>query len=385
MAGYTPEALGKVIRDLRKERSFTQAQLGERAGYGRGAGVSVSRIENGLMEPSDERLKELARELDISQDELVARAIARDSAARNASNGGVGRTKDRIARIKEAIVTRQQLVRDIEAFNSASRRGEEDFLLRFQEIAKHLEDAPQPDPKNFTVDQPMPGSDATSEASAQLRFTQFGVEQALSDVSGGALDTPSTGEVASEVFMRLAATGVFSLGSALPAITAASVLKPLQRASGMRPGTGLAGEIIGIVLATAVAAWVQTTTARTRKQQQAITEAEEAIDKTQPGVEALAELVPRATRILDYIAVYASHALERWAARISTEPHSWTSLTPREQDQYFEFAEIAAAQLAVATMKIDDLLTPRTDTWERDRLLTDAILTDALRVVTTHV
>jgi transcriptional regulator with XRE-family HTH domain len=43
---YSLTALGQVIRDLRVSKGLTQDQLGSEAGYGAGAGVSISRIEN---------------------------------------------------------------------------------------------------------------------------------------------------------------------------------------------------------------------------------------------------------------------------------------------------------------------------------------------------
>ena len=59
---YSPEALGQVIRELREARTpkLSQEELGRKAGYRTGAGVSMSRIENGMTRPGPRRLEGIA-------------------------------------------------------------------------------------------------------------------------------------------------------------------------------------------------------------------------------------------------------------------------------------------------------------------------------------
>lgn len=145
---------GEVIKDLRKKRKLTQEELGIRAGYQGGAGVSVSRLESGQMEASEERFVEIARALDVTREELVTLADARTALLRSTSAGGIVSVSDRIARIERVKEARRQLVKEVEALNIASDRARDDFLLRFHEIAGRLDDAPSPDqgrslPTNF--------------------------------------------------------------------------------------------------------------------------------------------------------------------------------------------------------------------------------------------
>ena len=69
---YSPEALGQVIRELREARTpkLSQEELGRKAGYRTGAGVSMSRIENGVTRPGPTRLEGIANTLGLTLQEL---------------------------------------------------------------------------------------------------------------------------------------------------------------------------------------------------------------------------------------------------------------------------------------------------------------------------
>src|SRR5204862_1919960 len=68
-------ALGQVIRELREAHTpkLTQEQLGRKAGYRAGAGVSRSRIENGVTRPGARRLEGIAKALGLTVQELETR------------------------------------------------------------------------------------------------------------------------------------------------------------------------------------------------------------------------------------------------------------------------------------------------------------------------
>ena len=68
------EVLGRVVRELRTAQKLTQTELGTRAGYRSGAGVSISRLENGQLSPGAERLQGVAEALGLTLEELAARA-----------------------------------------------------------------------------------------------------------------------------------------------------------------------------------------------------------------------------------------------------------------------------------------------------------------------
>ena len=386
MPEYSPEAMGEVIKDLRKKRRLTQEELGTRAGYQGGAGVSVSRLESGQMEPSEERFVEIARALGVTREELVALADARTALLRSTSAGGIVTVSDRIARIERVKEARRRLVKDVEALNIASDRAKDDFLLRFYEVAGRLHDAPSPDPGKLATHQLPHADDAAVEAALQIQFTRFGVEQALSGTAalapGGA-----TSDSAFEAFTSLVSLASFPLGSLLSSLRIGAAFKALQKTTGMRPTLGAAGGIAAVVgiAAGAAVGWHRAATQRSSRQQKELAEAEAEIAQTQPGVDALRDLIPKATETLDYIAVHASHALRRGEAEVGADSRAWSSLSASEQQRYYDFVEVAAAHLAVVTMRLEDLLTTRDDDLERAKSLVDEVLAQSRDVITSHV
>lgn len=67
-AGHALSDFAQRLRQLRKERKLTQAELGQRAGV---HNVNLSRYERGSSEPSAETLKRLAEALEVSVGYLV--------------------------------------------------------------------------------------------------------------------------------------------------------------------------------------------------------------------------------------------------------------------------------------------------------------------------
>ncbi|MGC4109616.1 MAG: hypothetical protein QM747_04150 [Nocardioides sp.] len=115
-------------------------------------------------------------------------------------------------------------------------------------------------------------------------------------------------------------------------------------------------------------------------------EADAEIAATKPGFDALVQILPRATSTLDYIAVHAGHALERWASQLAPRPTQWNFLSEGEKARYQEFVEIAAhGSFAVVTINVQHLMTLRGD--ERERLIDFAneVLGQAQNVVETLV
>ena len=128
---------------------------------------------------------------------------------------------------------------------------------------------------------------------------------------------------------------------------------------------------------------------RNQKQQQELSErldeADAEMSATRPGFEALVDILPRATGTLDYIATHAGHALGRWASGLPPRPTHWDSLGDRERQRYHDFIEIAASQLAVVTINVQELMTLRGE--DREHLVEFAheVLNQANNVVETLV
>lgn len=402
---FSAEALGSVIREHREAKGLTQEELGTAAGYGAGAGVSISRIESGLTRPGRERFEGLAEVLGLAPPDLEKEAAGRtgpppesDSEA-PVSAPAPARLKDRVKRIQDEIARRTTLITGLgEAFNAAHDRARDDFFMRFVEIAGRIENAPQPDPTPLQDE--AESDDAAGEALARIKVTSYGIAQVLAGGAGAAAAGAAVGGAAAYgTFMAAVSFGTASTGAAISGLSGVAATNAALALLGggtlAAGGGGVAGGtmlLTGIVAAPALLlavgglVWM---VKRNRKQQQELAarldEAEAEIAATQRGFDALVEVIPRATNTLDYIAIHASHALSRWATRLETGPMVWEELGVDEQRRYQDFIEIAASQLAIVTINVQDLMALRGD--EREQLINfaDEVLNQAQNVVETLV
>jgi transcriptional regulator with XRE-family HTH domain len=364
VAPFSQQALGQVVRRLREEAGKTQAELGAEAGYGAGAGVSISRLENGQLLPGPAKLAGIARALGLTLEQLEAQAAEHTAAVASAPPppaGAPGTWPDgasappgqkELNRRSEAVTSetaeRAQRITELsEAYNVQYDRARELFLLPFDELGARLDGAPRPDPAHL---------------------------QDEDDVAAGPVGASTDGGAPAR--------------RALPGAAAVGAL-----ASGRAGTVGIAGlALAGIALMPAAAllggglVWK---VRRDRKQRQELAaqlaEAEAALTATRPGIVALEAALPRATSTLDYIATHAGHALRRWAAQLDPGSKSWASLSPADQQRYQELFDVATAQITIATFDFQGLLT--TTGRDRERLiqLADQVLTQAQDTVQAHV
>jgi len=156
-------------------------------------------------------------------------------------------------------------------------------------------------------------------------------------------------------------------------------------------GAGVAGGTLllaGVVAAPAVLftiiglVWMAK---RNRKQQQELAEkldqAESQIAATHRGFDALVDVLARATETLNYIAVHAGHALARWEAELGPRPLDWASMEAAQKERYQEFIKIAASQLSLVTINVQDLMTSSGDETEHLIELADEVLTQSQAVL----
>ncbi len=334
---FSLEALGRVIREHReaKRPPMTQDDLGDKAGYKSGAGVSISRIESGLTRPGPERLEGIALALGLSTAQLEAEAakrtleVAKDR--REPRSGGAGkaagdeRIKDRVKRIQQEIERRTTLITALgDKFNEAHDRARDDFFMKFVEIADGINGVLPPDSTGLHVDD---ADDAQAEAQYRHRFASYGVAHVLAGGAGGAFAGAAVGGAAAYVtFMGAVSVGSASTGAAIAGLSGVAAT---NAALALLGGGTLAGGGAGVAGGTAVLAGIVAAPAllltvgglvwmvrRNRKQQQELTvkldAADEEIAATRGGFEAFADILPRATKTLDYIAVHGGHALTRW-------------------------------------------------------------------------
>ena len=295
MQSWSSEALGQVVRDLRRERGLTQAEFGRRAGYQGGAGVSISRIENGQLEPGPERFEGLAAALDLTTGELAARAAAKSESLGVATGSNSESVMARRERLQQELDSRKELVTDLEqAFAEALDRAKRNFLIRIIEIAGRVYGASPSVPVRLLAGSTPHRDEAEAEAAYLIEFTRYGVEQALAETAGrGAAYETFTEAVARGTLLTIPAIselkgGLAALGGFL---AAARVRTPATR------GTGTVGGLA--ILAVSAGGVFLVGQHRSRKQQQQlaakldVVEAE--IAETEPSIDALRVLMSRAT------------------------------------------------------------------------------------------
>lgn len=413
---FSNEALGAVIRDRREAKGLTQEDLGKAAGYGSGAGVSISRIEGGITRPSIEKFGGIARALDVSRAELEQFAADHDaSMSRSATDPMVGsekvadptastktgreRLKDRMRRVQAEVEHRTAVITELgTAFNEAHEQARDEFFMPFVNLAGTILGAPQPDPTQLLDDGDDSGPKA--EAKTRLKITSHGIAHVLAGGAGAALAGSAVGGAAAYgTFMAAVSFGTASTGTAISGLSgAAATNAALALLGGGTLAAGGAGVAGGTTLLTGIVAaptlilalgglvWM---VKRNKKQQQELAsrldEAEAELEATRPGFDALIEILPRATNTLAYIAIHAGHALRRWASHIPQRPMEWNSLGEVKKRRYQDFIEIAASQLAVATINVQDIMAMRGE--DRRHLISfaDEVLTQAQNVVETLV
>lgn len=376
MNDYNLEALGQVIRRHREALGLTQEELGKAANYSAAsAGVSISRLEGGNLAPKADKLVAIANKLGVTWDSLEA-----DAASRTPPAGSVESTIDRIRR---ASAQREELDNAREALLGAQERATAGFLEVLRDVAARIQGADLP---RASISEIASASDddVSAEAAYQIKFTRYGVERALD--KGDQL--ADLGHFAETVALGAAAAGAM-LETTLPSATARKgFLAAMGLAARPRilPGGGvLAAVAVGVAVA-AVLDHRQSQRARLKKESAArLAAAEDDLARTQPNVDALADVIPRATELFEYVALHAAHAVTRWHDQLGFGLLAWTSLGTDEQRRYDDFIEIAAAHLAVATIDLQELAESTDENLKRAVALADQILEQSREAITSRV
>lgn len=413
MSDYSNRALGEIVREMREAKGITQVDLGRGAGYGKGADVSISRIEAGAVRPGAEKLAGIADTLGLTVDELEELVRQRDvelpdDEPQRKEGGEPAGTKAPPSQ-KELAARRDKLQHEIEArralvqelgdnFNAQYDRARAEFFERFDDIAGRIEEAPQPQP--LQNDDDAKAATASDAAVLWLRANTNDVVLKIAGSAGGAgIGAAVGGATAYGAFAAASAFGTASTGAAisgLSGVAAANATFALFGGGSLAAGgAGVAG---GVAVLTAIAATPVALFAaggllyarnRSRKQRQELAEqldaAEVQLARTAPGIQALRNLLPRATEIFDYIATHAGHAVARWQDQLDDGQLVWDSIGPEGQERYRAFLDIAGAQEAVVSLNFESLLRVGDD--ERDVLvdLADHVLSAADDTIRDHV
>jgi transcriptional regulator with XRE-family HTH domain len=407
------KGLAQVVRGLRERHRMTQEELGREAGYLTGAGVAISRLEHGLLQPGPEKFAGIATALGLTPEELkaqAARPIAEDLAAAAEAGGAADTASDRSKAPpgqKELNARRKMIEHETgeqgkvitelsEAFNEAHRRARIEFFERFMRIAARVKGAPL----ETTQLRDDGATDAGVVAANQIKSYTNGVVRTLAVGTGSAAAGAAVGGAAAYVtFVTAAAIGTASTGAAISGLSGIAATNATLALLGggtlAAGGAGVAGGMMvltGIVAAPAMillAGGLALMVKRNRKQRQEfdaqLNEAEAHLVATRPGIEALQDILPRAVVTLDYIATHAGHAVKRWEDQFGSGRMAWDSLGQAEQRRYQDFVEIAAAQIAIVNFNFEGLLI--TNGSDQDQLiqLADEVLTQSHDIVKARV
>ena len=375
---YSRDALGQTIEKHRVAKGLTQQQLGDLAHYQAGAAVSISRVEGGHVLPGVARRADIAAALDLTPAELeeAAMELTREIAAGKVPAGraatAAARTEDLAERAKRLEQhARRQDARHrevIDAYADAYDRSLNQFFMPLVEISGRIDSADPP------ADPPPNNEPATGpEAEAAFRFRL--ARRSVKTVAAAGAQYAAAG--ASEAVGQLAAYGalqtVVSRGTAgtgrriarLHGVAQLSAAK--ARFGGGPKAKGGGGIAAGEKRLNGIATGVDwglpilvALIAEGRRQLKAerltaeMDQFEASLKATRRGYEAIEEILPRATTVLDDIAVHGTRALNRWAAQLGPQP--WGTLSAADEQRYQDFIELSTCQVVAGAINIQELL-----------------------------
>ncbi|WP_406838510.1 helix-turn-helix domain-containing protein [Streptomyces sp. AHU1] len=383
MNDFSAEAMGLVIREHRQaqEPSMTQEELAERADYGKGGAVSISRIERGLVSPGEHRLAAIALALRLTpaqikqEAEARTRSLARQRGQRQVKlRDQVAETKKRHAEVNEKVAQRSKITQEHgEAFNRAHDAVRDEFFMRFVELAESISGAPEPE---------KPGeeeTESTSETPTAIRIEAMsaGIANAIRGAAaGGAAGAAVGGAAAYGAFTAAAMFGTASTGTAISTLAGAAATNATLALLGggtlAAGGAGMAGGVLlltGMVAAPAAAlaaaGFYVLRKRRNKKEEERLrTEveaAEAALDQSQQGFDVMIDVLDRATAIMEYVEVHGTHALEKWRVSLPPEPRDWDSLGHEGRERYKGFLTVTGCFLAASIINVPALLTAEPD------------------------
>lgn len=383
MSDFSAEAMGLVIREHRQAQGplMTQEELAERADYGKGGAVSISRIERGLVSPGEHRLAALALALQLTPAQLKqeaedrTRSLTRERGRRPVKlRDQVADTKRRHAEINEKAAQRSKITQEHgEAFNRVHDVVRDEFFMRFVELAKGISGAPEPEG---------PGEEEAESAeetptAIRVEAMSAGIANAIRGAAaGGAAGAAAGGAAAYGAFTAAALFGSASTGAAISSLAGVAATNATLALLGggtlAAGGAGMAGGILlltGMVAAPAAAlaaaGFYVLRKRRTKKEEERlraeVEAAEAALDQSQKGFDMMVDVLSRATDIMEYVEVHGTHALEKWRASLPPEPRDWESLGHEGRERYKEFLTVGGCFLAASIINVPALLTAGPD------------------------
>lgn len=387
-------ALGAVIKKHREAAGLSQERLGVRAGYGAGAGVSISRIESGETRPRKERLRKIASVLGVSLEKLE------EEAARDPLNSEQVPTerdlKAEFHQLNQDIETRAEQVRAAgEDYTHAHAKAFVHFVQEFFQAASEIRNAELFEWQ--TPDQIVKTSNAEAVGTEEsVRAARLGIAEALratsAAVAGGTAGAAAGGAAAAATFTIVASAGTASTGAAISSLTGVAAYNATMAAigggalaaggAGMAGGAAVLASLVAGPAALAGVAGIALYLRRNAQKRRA-----EMLDKVESlrrdfrsketAVKYLLQDLEEATIVLEYVATHGAHALKRWIKGLGELPKDWADMDAADQESYGHFLTIAAYVNRIEAIPFEAYLTVANDSVESVHVASRELLTMA--------
>lgn len=369
------EALGAAIRRRRLALGLTQVEFGRRVGYLTGAGVSISRIENGGTWPQTDKLTRIASALGTDVTTLLADAglrLATDTTP------GARPLKEQRHDVEARYLNRSTtLSRAATAYFTATERAVTDLVTPFLALTDQLATSP-PDLAALT---PRNAGDLATALAPDSTVALAGVE--IPGASGlgaawgaGGLDAAGRGAAAG-VFALVRQFGTASTGAPIRNLHGIAQWSAAMARIGGGPvalnGRGITGGLavldvvaqlpkviaVGGVFALAMVS-------NRREQREKIAAAYRFLDQTQERFDAVMEHLTRSTQILETATTHGGWAFESW--REVLDPRSggaqptWADLDTTQRERHGDLMQVITGVITLLALPPEDLLTAPSQT-----------------------
>jgi len=401
------QRLGQAIRNRRRGLNLTQEKLAAEVGYGQGGGVTVSRIEHGVISPPLSRLSRIAEALQTTPEELYAEAglgASRTSRLRSAAKRvAVGPQAEENAALEEEILKEAELLDELtgeatKELVAAHDRVRDEFLLPFIAATTRI-----PDIRDRLTTDPKEPDNPTEQQRLELQHARLKRELVRSaglTAAGAGAGAAAGGVAAYGAFTATAAWATASTGTAISALSGAAAssatLAALGGGSVATGGLGVAGgaALLSGLIAVPALGVMGVVAYRQRKR---LNERERdrnaelrAIQSSQArfaeDLQQYSAWAGRAAAIFEEIRARGLKPLVRLEVRIededSVDPLPLDRFDEKDQQNIARLLDLASLQLGVSSLPIASILSDR-DLPAKDRRAiaewNDLVLTDAER------
>lgn len=394
-------ALGGTIRRRREKAGLTQEELGTHAGYKAGAGVSLSRIENGSVMPGPSKLSAIAIALGTTAETLELEAgIQRGGAAPSAVRRQT--LKARRERVETQFIQRSETLTRLEddyygAANAATDKVVGPLVATCEELEgapAGFESAAIDDAEQIGLSpQGLTGIDEGGHGNLLRMLCMRGIAGAVA--AGGPWPDLGGSFLAKKVLDFAVDHGTSSTGVPINALQGAArtraALSWLGLGSkatgrfGMQGGRLVLGAAAALPAVIAVGGVFALTKRSDRSDRQELERklaaAEKFLSLGEVRFQAVVTHMTESTEILKTAVTHGSWALEVWIESLVSPTgerlRNWDELDDSQQARFTQIAHVATCIGALLALRPEELLTARSpDLPTIDELTFDAAQTD---------